>query len=94
MKTRKYKIGNGSTAWSNLPYAGGEAASSSEDNILNYHDAETHNSIDLDNDLGSTLTEAQSAAIRAGMFGNIYIGSHWTFTNVPYTCTDENNEIG
>lgn len=88
--TGKYKIGDGSTAWNSLEYAGGEATSSG-DNILNYHNAGTHNSIYLEGDLGSTLTAAQSAAIRAGTFEGIYVGKSWTFTDVPYTYTDENN---
>ena len=89
--TGKYKIGDGSTAWSSLEYAGGEAATSTEDNVLNYNNAGTHNSIYLEGSLGNSLTAEQSAAIRAGTFENIYVGKSWTFTDVPYTYTDENN---
>ena len=88
--TGKYKIGDGTTAWNSLEYAGGEAASN-VDSILNYHNAGTHNSIYLEGDLGSTLTAEQSAAIRAETFENIYVGKSWTFSNVPYTYVNESN---
>ena len=89
--TGKYKIGDGTTAWNSLEYAGGETATSTEDNVLNYNNAGTHNSIYLEGSLGNSLTAEQSAAIRAGTFENIYVGKSWTFTDVPYTYTDENN---
>ena len=88
--TGKYKIGDGTTAWNSLEYAGREATSGG-DSILNYHNAGTHNSIYLEGDLGSTFTAEQSAAIRARTFENIYVGKSWTFSNVPYTYLNENN---
>ena len=68
------------------------ASGSGGDNILNYNNAGTHNSIYLEGDLGNTLTAVQSAAIRAGTFENIYVGKTWTFHNVLYTYVNENDE--
>ena len=39
----------------------------------------------------SPFTSAQSAAIRAGDFTDVPVGTGWTFSNVPYTYLDENN---
>lgn len=91
--TGRYKIGDGTTVWNNLRYIDDETASGSGgDNILNYNNAGTHNSIYLEGDLGNTLTAVQSAAIRAGTFENIYVGKTWTFHNVLYTYVNENDE--
>ena len=49
-----------------------------------------HNSIYRGKNLGASLTAAQSAAIRAGTFDDIFVGDSWTFTNVAYSYKDEN----
>ena len=82
--TGKYKIGDGSTAWNDLKYGGGEVVSISND-ILSYHNAGAHNALYRGKNLGSTITEAQSAAIRAGTFEDIYPGDYWEFSNVAYS---------
>lgn len=41
--------------------------------------------------LGSSLTELQSTAIRASNFDAIRVGDYWTFSNVPYTYLNANN---
>ena len=82
--TGKYKFGDGSTAWNDLNYAVGEVVSISND-ILNYHNAGAHNALYRGKNLGSTITAAQSAAIRAGTFEDIYPGDYWEFNNVAYS---------
>ena len=52
--------------------------------VLNYNNSGSHNSLYRGKNLG-TFTEAQSAAIRAGTFMDIYIGDYWVFSNIPYT---------
>ena len=47
---------------------------------------ETHNP-----DLGSSLTSAQSTAIRADNFDAIRVGDYWTFSNVSYSYVNESN---
>ena len=59
--------------------------------ILNYHNAGTHNALYRGKNLGSSLTAAQSAAIRAGTFDDIYVGDYWSFSNISYTYLDEND---
>lgn len=46
--------------------------------------AGVHNSIFRGKSLGSSITEAQSAAIRAGTFDDLYIGDYWIINNVKY----------
>ena len=46
--------------------------------------AEAHNGIFRGKNLGSSLTEAQSAAIQAGTFDDLYIGDYWTIGGVDY----------
>ncbi len=46
--------------------------------------AGVHNSIFRGKYLGSSITEAQSAAIRAGTFDDLYIGDYWIINNVKY----------
>lgn len=46
--------------------------------------AGVHNSIFRGKYLGSSITEAQSAAIRAGTFDDLYIGDYWVINNVKY----------
>ena len=49
--------------------------------------AETHNPF-----LGSSLTSAQSTAIRAGNFEDTKVEDYWIFTNVSYTYLNESNQ--
>ena len=46
--------------------------------------AGAHNGIFRGKYLGNALTEAQSAAIQAGTFENLYIGDYWTINDVDY----------
>lgn len=46
--------------------------------------AAAHNAIFRGKKLGSSLTEAQSAAIQAGTFDDLYIGDYWTIGGVDY----------
>ena len=48
-----------------------------------------HNSFFRGKNLGSTFTAAQSAAIRAGTFEDLWVGDYWPM-NVAYTYEDEN----
>ena len=52
--------------------------------ILNYHSAGAHKALYRGKNLGNTLTNAQSAAIRAGTFEDLYPGDYWEMTT-PYT---------
>lgn len=46
--------------------------------------AGAHNAIFRGKDLGSAFTDAQSAAIRAGTFDDIYVGDYWTINSTVY----------
>lgn len=46
--------------------------------------AGAHNGIFRGKYLGNALTEAQSAAIQAGTFEDLYIGDYWTINDVDY----------
>lgn len=59
--------------------------------IVNANNAGSHNSLYREKNLG-TFTEAQSAAIRAGTFMDIYIGDYWVFSNIPYTYYGETSD--
>ena len=59
--------------------------------IVNANNAGSHNSLYRGKNLG-TFTEAQSAAIRAGTFADIYIGDYWVFSNIPYTYYGETSD--
>lgn len=52
--------------------------------VFNYNNAGSHNALYRGKSLGNALTAAQSAAIRASTFDDLYIGDHWDFSNVPY----------
>ena len=41
--------------------------------------------------LGSSLTSAQSTAIRAGNFNKLPVGGYWTFNNIRYSYVNESN---
>lgn len=51
---------------------------------LLFNNAGAHNSIYRGKSLGSTVTTAQYAAIKAGTFDDLYIGDYWTIGGVNY----------
>lgn len=51
---------------------------------LLFNNAEAHNAIYRGKSLGSTVTAAQYAAIKAGTFDDLYIGDYWTIGGVNY----------
>ena len=51
---------------------------------LLFNNAEAHNAIYRGKSLGSTVTTAQYAAIKAGTFDDLYIGDYWTIGGVNY----------
>lgn len=51
---------------------------------LLFNNAGEHNAIYRGKSLGSTVTTAQYAAIKAGTFDDLYIGDYWTIGDVNY----------
>ena len=51
---------------------------------LLFNNAGAHNAIYHGKSLGSTVTTAQYAAIKAGTFDDLYIGDYWTIGGVNY----------
>lgn len=51
---------------------------------LLFNNAGAHNAIYRGKPLGSTVTTAQYAAIKAGTFDDLYIGDYWTIGGVNY----------
>lgn len=51
---------------------------------LLFNNAGAHNAIYRGKSLGSTVTTAQYAAIKAGTFEDLYIGDYWTISGVNY----------
>lgn len=51
---------------------------------LLFNNAGAHNAIYRGKSLGSTVTTAQYAAIKAGTFDDLYIGDYWTIDGVKY----------
>lgn len=51
---------------------------------LLFNNAGAHNAIYRGKSLGSTVTTAQYAAIKAGRFDDLYIGDYWTIGGVNY----------
>lgn len=51
---------------------------------LLFNNAWAHNAIYRGKSLGSTVTTAQYAAIKAGTFDDLYIGDYWTIGGVNY----------
>lgn len=49
-----------------------------------FNNAGAHNAIYRGKSLGSTVTTAQYAAIKAGTFDDLYIGDYWTIGGVNY----------
>lgn len=56
--------------------------------ILTHHGAGLHNALYRGKYLGDSLTAAQSSAIRAGTFEDLYIGDYWTIGGVNYRIAD------
>lgn len=52
--------------------------------LLLFSNAGAHNAIYRGKSLGSTVTTAQYAAIKAGTFDDLYIGDYWTIGGVNY----------
>ena len=52
-----------------------------------------HNSIFRGKSLGSSLTSAQSAAIRAGTFDDVWVGDTWTIAVPAYSWTDTGGTV-
>ena len=52
-----------------------------------------HNSIFRGKSLGSSLTSAQSAAIRAGTFDDVFVGDYWPIAVPAYSWTDTSNVV-
>lgn len=59
-------------------------ASATELEDLLFNNAGAHNAIYRGKSLGSTVTTAQYAAIKAGTFDDLYIGDYWTIGGVNY----------
>lgn len=53
-------------------------------NQITYPGAGAHNSIFRGKNLGSSVTSAQWAAIKAGMFDDLYIGDYWEINGVAW----------
>lgn len=51
---------------------------------LLYDNAGAHNAIYRGKNLGASVTAAQWASIKAGTFGDLYIGDYWTIGGVTY----------
>lgn len=51
---------------------------------LLFNNAGAHNAIYRGKSLGSTVTTAQYAAIKAGTFDDLYIGDYWTIDGINY----------
>lgn len=51
---------------------------------LLFNNAGAHNAIYRGKSLGSTVTTAQYAAIKAGTFNDLYIGDYWTIGGINY----------
>ena len=78
-------VANGYTGtvaqWLESLKAGGDwTALNTRTEILTYKNAGSHNALYRGKNLGNAFTEAQSAAIRAGTFDDIYPGDYWPIT--------------
>ena len=88
------------SAWVDEQKAGSElvALKALVDPIL-VHNSGTHNALPRGKNLG-IFSDAQSAAIRSGAFAattggvyaDVYCADYWSFSNIPYTYLDENDE--
>lgn len=63
--------------------------------LLTLHNAGTHNAFYRGKNLGNVFTEAQSAAIRAGTFIDLYPGDYWpiTTTYTYYVATGDKTAV-
>lgn len=55
---------------------------------INYQGAGSHNAIYRGKNLGTSVTEAQYAAISAGTFDDLYIGDYWVINGVTWRIAD------
>ena len=77
------------TQWlESLKGAGDYTALLSEITPYRQHNAGAHNAHYYEKNLGGGLTEAQSAAIRAGTFTDMYPGGYWSITFPAYQWED------
>lgn len=53
-------------------------------NLIFPKNAGAHNSVFRGNDLGTSVTETQYAAINNGSFDDIFVGDYWTINNTVY----------
>lgn len=58
--------------------------SGTQEIIVNYPGAGSHNSIYRGKNLGSSVTSAQWAAIKAGTFDDLYIGDYWVINGITW----------
>ncbi len=88
------QIAKGMSDWdaqANANFLEAETRATSSEELtepLNYSNAAAHNAIYRGKYLGSTLTDEQSTAIKAGTFDNLYIGDYWTINGVNYRIAD------
>lgn len=82
--------------WLESLKAGNEwSALNTRTEILTLHNAGTHNALYRGKNLGNVFTEAQSAAIRAGTFIDLYPGDYWpiTTTYTYYVATGDKTAV-
>lgn len=82
--------------WLESLKAGNEwSALNTRTEILTLHNAGTHNAFYRGKNLGNVFTEAQSAAIRAGTFIDLYPGDYWpiTTTYTYYVATGDKTAV-
>ena len=70
-----------------------KAMASRLNSIVNADNAIAHNCIVRDKYLGSTISAAQSAAIRNGTFRDVYTGDYWQSTWPAYSWTDSDGTV-
>ena len=84
---RKRSASNFDAEWAGLtPYVSGQD--------LGNNNAGFHNSIYRGKNLGSALTSAQSAAIQAGTFDDLFIGDYWVINGHRHTIADFDPYVG
>ena len=57
-------------------------------NVLNYNNAGIHNAIYRGKNLGTSISSAQSTAIRNGSFDDIFVGDYWVINGTTYYVAD------
>lgn len=83
------EAGNAQTAAANSATAAAESATEAQESAalvaaLLYNNAGAHNAIYRGENLGTSVTAAQWAAIAAGTFEDMYIGDYWVIGGVTY----------